>query len=137
MIALKDETNASKDKELVLKDKYIASLKAELNSPQKLLDKLLANKDIKIALLKSSLANSKPIVDIVDLTSEETEREKKRPRTISQIIVQEQRERMLQVKLEKSAAEASLKSVAEEKQVLEADLGDIREDLDIANDIVT
>lgn len=84
------------------------------------------------------MKNSKPTVDTVDLTSrEEIELEKKRSRTISQIIVQEQSERIVLVKQEKSAAEASLKSATAEKQAVAADLEDVREDLDIANDTVT
>mmetsp|Transcript_38975 Transcript_38975/g.70205 ORF Transcript_38975/g.70205 Transcript_38975/m.70205 type:complete len:187 (-) Transcript_38975:104-664(-) len=65
----------------------------------------------------------------------------KRPRTenVSRsnlAILHEQNQKMVQVKTEKSAAETTLMSVREEKEVVEADLEEVRDDLGDANDPV-
>ena len=135
----KDDMIARNRNEIALKDQQIASLKTDLESPQKLLENLFAKKNDEIDSLKARLDNTKPIIDTVDLTSEENGRANKRPRRenaakSSLAILHEGNQNMVQVKREKNAAEASLRSVQDEKQALEADLDEVRDDLGVANE---
>ncbi len=61
------------------RDGKLASLEAELNSPTKLLERILSGKDEKIASLQSELKNYKPHIDSVDLITEKAERASKHP----------------------------------------------------------
>ena len=93
--------------------------------------------------MKADLKNSKPIIDTVDLTSEESEPVSKRPRTeetkSNLAIMHEQNQqhtqRLVQVKQEKNAAEATLETVRGEKEAVEANLEEVKEDLEDSNEL--
>ena len=104
----------------------------------------IREKDEEFASLKESLKNSKPIIDTVDLTSGESEPVSKRPRTedttkSNLAIMHEQNQhhtqRLVQVKKEKNAAEATLETVRGEKEAVEANLEEVKEDLEDSNEL--
>ena len=105
----------------------------------------LAAKERRIESIRSPLEQLRNFIDPVDLTGDENEPSNKRPRVGSTIksnlsIVYQQNQqhtqRLVQVKQEKSEAETNLRGIQVEKEVMEANLNDTREDLEDANDLV-
>ena len=106
---MKDEESADKDKAIVKQAGIIAQ------------------KDEEIASLKDSLVNSKPIIDTVDLTADDSElNNNKRPRTddspkksLASVLLDEKSQKLVQVKQEKNDVETSLENVRGEKEAVE------------------
>ena len=104
----------------------------------------IREKDEEFASLKESLKNSKPIVvDTVDLSSGEDEPVNKPPRTeaniksnIAIMHEHEHNQKIVHVKQEKKADEASLETVRGEKEAVEASLEEVKIDLEDSNELV-
>ena len=111
LVAMKDEESADKDKAIVMKQ-----------------DRIVAQKDEEIASLKELLLNSKPTIDTVDLTADDSElNNNKRPRiddspkkSLESILLDAKSQKLVQVKQEKIATETALEDTKE-------DLEDTRE----------
>ena len=92
-------------------------------------DNIIAKKDEEISSLKELLLNSKPTIDTVDLTVDDSElNNNKRPRTddspkksLASILLDEKSQKLVQVKQEKIVAETTLEDTKE-------DLEDTREE---------
>jgi chromosome segregation ATPase len=119
-----------KRKSIASKDDQIASLKEHI---------ALVEKDN--ARLNDDLRHAKPIVETIDLTTDEAERATKRSRTETDVkstlaIMYEQNQKVVQIKQEKMDTEIALESIRGEKNVVEADLKEVKEDLEDANELV-
>lgn len=103
-------------------------------------------KSQEIALLKESLKHSKHKVETIDLTNGEgTVQSNKRPRTddtpkssLAALHEQNQKhsQRLVQIKQEKNDAETALEGVRGEKEAVEANLKEAREDLEDEKEVV-
>jgi len=112
------------------KDDQIASLKEHI---------ALLEKDN--ARLNDNLRNATPIVETIDLTTNEAERATKRSRTERNVkstlaIMYEQNQKVVHMKKEKMDTEMALESIRGEKNVVEADLKEVKEDLEDVNELV-
>jgi len=112
------------------KDDQIASLKEHI-----------ARREKNIAHLNDILRHAKPIVETIDLTTNEAEHATKRTRTESNVkstlaIMYEQNQKIVHIKKEKMDTEIVLESIRGEKNVVEADLKEVKEDLEDANELV-
>ena len=117
---------ASKDEEIAEKDKEIATLKA---TKDKEIATLKATKDKEIATLNQSLKRresellkqymtSKPLVDKVDLTTDDNdELQSKRRKCIAGIVLEEKEKRLVKIKQEQVETRADLQRVEDEKEL--------------------
>ena len=111
---------------IAMKDEEIADNVVKAMVKQ---DRIIAQKDEEISSLKELLlnSNSKPIIDTVDLTADDSELiNNKRPRTdgspkmsLASILLDEKSQKLVQVKQEKISVEASLENVRGEKEAVE------------------
>jgi hypothetical protein len=124
-------TTTSKDDQLVkmkkLHSNVIASLKEHI-----------ARLEMDNARLNDTLRRAKPTVETIDLTTNEAERATKRSRTESDVksnlaIMYEQNQKLVQIKQENVATKMALESLRGEKNEVEADLKDVKEDLEDAH----
>ena len=134
------ERTSMDDEEVSVKDDEASSHVSLLEAVLRGKNVEIRKKNEEIASLKESLKNSKPIVDTVDLTSGESEPASKRPRTedtakSNLAIMHEQTQKMVQVKQEKNAVEATLEAVQGEKEAAEANLEEVKEDLEDSNEL--
>jgi prophage DNA circulation protein len=95
----------------------------------------IARREKNIAHLNDILSHAKPIVETIDLTTDEAEHATKRTRTESNVksilaIMYEQNQKIVHIKKEKMDTEIVLESIRGEKNVVEADLKEVKEDLE-------
>jgi Ran GTPase-activating protein (RanGAP) involved in mRNA processing and transport len=112
------------------KDDQIASLKEHI-----------ARLEMDNARLNDTLRRAKPIVETIDLTTDEAERATKRSRKETDdkstlAIMYEQNQKVIHIKEENVATKMALESLRGEKNDVEADLKDVKEDLEDANELV-
>ena len=131
--ASKDEEIASKDSALVQDEEELARLKAskdeEIAEKDKEIATLKATKDKEIATLNQSLKRresellkqymtSKPLVDKVDLTTDDNdEPPSKRRKCIAGIVLEEKEKRLVKIKQEQVETRADLQRVEDEKEL--------------------
>ena len=147
---------SSKGKDLSSNDITQIQGKKARNKKRKLqINGTTASKDDQIASLKEHIAllekdntrlnddlrHAKPIVDTIDLTTDEAERATKRSRTETDVksnlaIMCEQNQKIVQIKQENATTKMALESIRGEKNVVEADLKEVKEDLEDEKELV-